>query len=390
MPRLFFGNFGFEHELTEQPISKTARRTVREMCLLWIAVANADDAIVSWERDHSEFAELWDAGLPQPQFVETRSRWVQETPGDWEFCPWGWSSDAIDCGRSLGFPLSDAQATAAMHTNSRRFSHHWESRLQCGLPGQLTVETMTELVDAVRELGAQGRWVIKTNFSTAARNRQIGCGGEFSESLFRWCENQLERGQSLVIEPWVERKAEASFQFEIPARGDGPPNCVGIIPLLTTPDGRYQGNRIGAVDVSRFEPAREQTQVAAEAAQQDGYQGPLGIDVMEYQDAENLLKLRPLQDINARWTMGRLSIGFQRLLQPGEVGTWLHVRWPADVDEWMANIHRQLPVGVRLLRTSPRTVASKPVRHGSVLIIAADIELQAHAEDIILHDLAAS
>ena len=385
MPRLFFGNFAFEHDLTNQPISKTARRTVDEMGLMWIAIADADDAIASWELDPTEFAELWDAGLPQPRFVEIGPRWAQETAGDWEFCPWGWCSEAVQSARMLGFSTDSAPTTGAMLANSRLFSHHWESRLNCGLPGQRTAsESLTEIVGAVRELGTRGRWVIKASYSTAARDRQIGSGEQFSESLFRWCENQLTGGRALVIEPWVDRLAEAGIQFHIPEKENGSPECVGIAPLLTTPDGRYQGSRFGAVDVSDFEPALTQTQTAAEAVQELGYVGPLGIDVMQYRDTDGSPRLRPLQDINARWTMGRLALGFERLLQTGEVGTWLHVRWPTDVDGWMTNIRKQLPNGVRLLRTSPREVTGKPVRHGSVVIIAPNTELQTVSEKLIL------
>lgn len=385
MPRLFFGNFAFEHELTNQPISKAARRTVNEMCLMWIAIANTDDAIASWELDPAEFQELWHAGLPQPRFVEVEPQWAKKTAGNWEFCPWGWSSEALESGGMLGFDLDASLTMGAMLANSRLFSHHWESQLGCGLPGQRTAQnSFSEIVQGVRELGAHGRWVIKSSFSTAARGRQIGSGPEFSESLFRWCENQLEHPfASLVIEPWVKRVAESGIQFDIPQLGTGEPQCVGITPLLTTPDGRYLGSRFGAVDVSDFEPALEQTQAAAKAAQEVGYYGPLGIDVMQYRDDEGKLKLRPLQDINARWTMGRLALGFERLLQSGEVGTWLHVRWTTDVDEWMNAMRRQLPNGVRLLRTSPRQFAGKPVRHGSVVIIAPDMELLTTAEVLI-------
>jgi len=39
---------------------------------------------------------------------------------------------------------------------------------------------------------------------------------------------------------------------------------------------------------------------------------------MQYQDENGQLHIRPLQDINARWTMGRLSRGFRKLLQSRE------------------------------------------------------------------------
>ena len=85
----------------------------------------------------------------------------------------------------------------------------------------------------------------------------------------------------------------------------------------------------------------------AQRVQQLGYFGPLGIDAMQYRDEAGAIRLRPLQDVNARYTMGRLALGFGRVLRPGWCGTWGHFsrRHLAGRDRkaWLAGMRHSLP-----------------------------------------------
>ncbi|OYW15327.1 MAG: hypothetical protein B7Z55_15100, partial [Planctomycetales bacterium 12-60-4] len=59
---------------------------------------------------------------------------------------------------------------------------------------------------------------------------------------------------------------------------------------------------------------------AGNELQAAGYFGPVGIDAMWYRDANGKLACRPLQDINARWTMGRLALGWRRRFHNASLG----------------------------------------------------------------------
>jgi hypothetical protein len=136
---------------------------------------------------------------------------------------------------------------------------------------------------------------------------------------------------------------------------------------------------------AHWQPAIEIARRAAVELQQLGYFGPLGIDAARYRNQDGDLCLRPLQDINARYTFGRLSLGWRRWLQPGECGSWLHLPLRdrdnvASLDELESRLRDCLPPGCRLLCTSPLEVGHKLATSHSLLVTAPAIEVLVEAE----------
>ena len=100
---------------------------------------------------------------------------------------------------------------------------------------------------------------------------------------------------------------------------------------------------------------------------------------MLYRDSSGSERLRPLQDINARFTMGRLSLGLRRLLRPDEAGVWLHQRWPVDTPKSprlrFEETVQRYPKGLRAVRTSPFSLCGQPVSHGTFAVMGNQSEL---------------
>jgi hypothetical protein len=233
--------------------------------------------------------------------------------------------------------------------------------LDVGLPGAAVAGSIDELFDAIGRVSAHnGEWVVKAEFSNSSRERFLQRSNSPPDrgALSRWAARRLAMGQALIVEPWVERIDEVGVQLTIQRNGE--PRVEGVTGLLVDNAGRYRG--------SEFTPAldndpqwQDAIAIAMEAArhvQQAGYFGPLGIDAMRYRDAAGEIRLRPLQDINARWTMGRLSLGLRRLLHPGERGYWLHgAGAQRPVDDNLDQTQR-----IREFATSPESIGGKPVR----------------------------
>jgi hypothetical protein len=104
---------------------------------------------------------------------------------------------------------------------------------------------------------------------------------------------------------------------------------------------------------------------------------------MQYQSARGGIGWRPLGDINARLTMGRVALGFARRMAPEEWSIWLHVRCDASASDFataLEQIAAGLPAGVRVQCTSPRTAGGIPLSRASILVSASSPGLRETAE----------
>jgi len=115
--------------------------------------------------------------------------------------------------------------------------------------------------------------------------------------------------------------AEISGQWKIDV--DGTAQLIGITKLIADEQGRYRATGTNLVEIeaaARENIVQKQLQAVQILARQ-GYRGPVGIDAMLCREGSSV-PIRPIQDINARWTMGRLGWEWgQRLRQQG---TWVH------------------------------------------------------------------
>jgi hypothetical protein len=355
MPQLYFGNFDFDERLADdrQNPPQSRLRINAELAACWLAVAEEGDWIWCPEPVEPEFWQRMRlAGCPGVQPVSD----VADVPTGLEFTPWGWTGEARAFADRIRAVVDAPPQPAVRAANSRRLSFRCEAEWGIGIPGETCVESPEQLADAILTMGDDVRWVLKAEFSGAARERLLGCGPSLDASTRRWAEQRLRRGQALFLEPWLDRIDEAGIQWTVP-RG-GPPVLEGITPLLTDAAGRYRGNMFGIneSEAAAWSEAVDAGRRVAEQLQQMGYFGPLGIDAMRYREAGGAVRVRALQDVNARWTMGRLSLGWRRFMARGVWHHGLQSRVPAPAGD-----ARHAP------STSPLTVGGRPTHHATWL-----------------------
>jgi hypothetical protein len=369
MSRLFLGNFYFEHELTALPKWRPTASMLRlaaERAVAWTALAEEGDSIWTPERIPDEFWEtLSRQGLPR---VRCATGMTPEVAKSTQVVPWGWSRSVRETATATA---TDQPSDAAVRRgNSRAWSFDLEQQLGVALPGAARLSRLEDLGEIVArsasawgERPAEHLWVIKANFGMSARERLLGRGTRLAESCERWLQRRMAVEGTVFFEPWRPRRAEVGIQWEIPTLDRGRPKLLGVTPLLTASGGEYRGSEIHLDECipPQWQQAVEVTENVAARLQQIGYFGPLGIDAAIYEAAGGQTIPRPLQDINARFTMGRLALGLRRLLGPQEQGLWWHGR----PDESPPTCERPL----REISFAPDLVGTRPPAHVSRLLI---------------------
>ncbi len=326
MPRLFLGNFDFEIELVRQTrgnLPDSVRRMLADLVWAWLAVAEDGDWICTPAPMDAVFRDsLHTSGLP----VVLTGRGPSEVPPGLELVAWGWTPSALRWGEQCQAIIDAPPPDVVRRLNSRGFSWAIECAFGLALPGAARIGSVEELQPRLAALlSHSSRWVVKSEFSHAGREQFLHRPGQTSQmdELTRWARRRLVSGQILFLEPWVESLAEVGIQMTV--LRDAEPRLEGVTSLLCDATGAYRGSEFspGLEQDPLWESAIETALAVARLARDAGYFGPLGIDAMRFRDAQGQEGLRPIQDINARWTMGRLSLGWRRWLQPGERGVWL-------------------------------------------------------------------
>lgn len=330
-PTLFIGNFDFEHRLAEDGWNAPAEllRRNAQLSLAWLCAARSADWL--WGPDGSAIELIGG---------ESPSDWsIGRTVRDWRMIespfvlePWGWNR----CWHSEASARHGASALPSWEVvrsvNGRDYRAKLEQSLFPDSPGTpVIVSDAAELGTVFEELGTDRGWVVKSRWGMSGRQQRRGCGMP-DERMRAWMVERIRREGSVVVEPWLRIVAEGGAQWLLPAEGE--PVWLGLTELEVDhrgqPRGCWTAFKPGSLWTDDWQSeAREATRRVARRVQADGYFGPLGIDVALIGEDGAELRLRPLQDLNARWTMGRLALEGRRWLNVGEVGLlWLDAADP--------------------------------------------------------------
>ncbi|MDJ0869520.1 MAG: hypothetical protein QNK03_25680 [Myxococcota bacterium] len=163
-------------------------------------------------------------------------------------------------------------------------------------------------------------FTLKPRLGSSGRGRVPGRSESADTDEVRGALGRLAERGGAVLEPWLERRADLSAQLYVDAsRGVV---LMGALEQLTTPSGVYRGHR-GTIDhrgrihsaLPDEEPVREAAALVAVAAREAGYVGPCSVDAFRYSGADGD-ELRPVVELNARFTMGTLVVGLLRRALP--------------------------------------------------------------------------
>ena len=272
---------------------------------------------------------LYEVPWPAPLADEARSREVElvspraaasgRTPQRGRlFTPWGWTRTAAAEGARAGADVRPQDFDVVARVNSKLWSHALEVEMGWALPGARVVAAAEELAEAAARAcpGAGDKWVVKSPFGFAARERVLGRGPRVEGAQAAWAFKRLARGEPLIFQPWLEVVREYGGVVEVAE--DGAHWLLGVSDLRTNGAGTGVGYVLGRPPAPRrMRELEAAAAVVCERLRAEGYGGPAGFDALEHAGG-----LHPLLEVNARYTMGFVALAVERELRPAGPIVW--------------------------------------------------------------------
>lgn len=234
------------------------------------------------------------------------------------FTPWGWTRSAADEGLRAGADVRPLDFESVARVNSKLWSHALEVEMKWALPGARVVGTLEELQEAAARAcpGADDKWVVKSPYGFAARERVLGRGPRVEGAQRAWACKRLARGEPLIFQPWLEVRREYGIVVEV--SGEGAHRLLGVSDLQTNGAGTGTGYVLGRPPTKeRSQELEEAAAVVCERLRAEGYAGPAGFDALEHAGG-----LHRLLEVNARYTMGFVALAVERELRPAVPTFW--------------------------------------------------------------------
>ncbi|HVF48679.1 MAG TPA: hypothetical protein VNA19_01250, partial [Pyrinomonadaceae bacterium] len=244
LSRLWYMNADFETELAHAgqayrrlPSFEALNRRLAPH-LLWLA--RAGDALLLPE----PYAETL-RGEARRHQVELVSTVRAARQPERLFTPWGWTPDAVAAGRAAGAITQPLPFETVARVNSKLWSHALEVELGLALKGAAVASTFEELAEAVARAcpKADDKWVVKSPFGFAARERVLGRGPVLEEPQAKWSRRRLHKGEALIFQPWLDVRREYGVVLEISPGGAY--RMLGVSDLQTNGAGTGTGYILG-------------------------------------------------------------------------------------------------------------------------------------------------
>ncbi|WP_373048062.1 hypothetical protein [Vulgatibacter sp.] len=283
---------------------------------------------------------------PQPPRFATGAAfdWIPAEGG----VPWLSTPRASRRLEKLGLRLAAPDPEVVRRVHDKAFALRTARKLGlCPLGDRIRIfepDELGGLEAALAALEPGTGWAVKPRFGSSGRGRIPVRGGVLPP--LGGAIDRLARLGGAVLEPWLDRTADLSVQLHVDR--DGAVRLLGSTRQILSSSGIYLGNRCLLGERPRAGTDRDDAleaaalQIGAAAAAQ-GFFGPCGIDAFLYRTADCSEVLRPVVELNARYTMGTVALGIlERLRQQG---------WLGDARAYLFALRppAQVPAGVRVV-----------------------------------------
>jgi uncharacterized ferritin-like protein (DUF455 family) len=318
IPDLFWFNPACEWECSGGRVSAAMEQKIADFEPLVAWLGKEEDVILSANKPDLNFLEQVHAirGI-LPEWVP-EARHLGRVPMFKNFRPWGHSPESFRVAEALG-PRFQAPPRFAQASLKDWYSKgYWKRML--GTPGAV-IRTEEDLVSWIAQtVESSGcEWILKSESGLSGRGHQ-----RVIAPTIEFLRNRLKRSGSFVIEPFYEKIADFSVQYEWTDTGEllqGQPRI-----FFTDPSGfSYRGSCLGSKGLPEESLLEKILSVeadwrpvhlrAAEVLRSGGFHGNFGIDCLWAKDEGKAGRVVPVIEVNVRNTMGRVAIEIERSLR---------------------------------------------------------------------------
>lgn len=370
-PRLWVFNPFFEEELLIKDGSdNNFLKSTLEMDLssLLMFLASPGDTVLSESAPELEFLKQYkELGVSIPQFLnlETYNKVTSKFSG---FEPWGWServcklfqpkikalTSESEWQKQRVLSPEDAQhknralaSKSFSQTLLKKFFRLYDPDIQntqlneaiCGV----NCDNIQSIIDQKNEMqkDGYGQVIVKAQLGASGRNQLLIKSDELHDKKLAQLENMLRINATLVVEPFLDKVADLSILINIPRSTEKPPKILGVSRFFTKPNRQYSGHLIGSLFTkeesflssefyrqrhdkkSYSDKLKEAALFVARELKKLNYHGPVGIDAILYKNNKGDIFLKPIVEINLRYTMGNIALQLQKFLTKGSLGVWI-------------------------------------------------------------------
>ena len=346
---------------------KHQARLAEDLANLPQFLCEPNDVVLLAKRPSAGFLNyLKDAGFPAPEFVELKEGRID--PAD-NLCqrelgslrPWAWGPGSVklleplfprvvnEAGRqyfndklvrlyskvwSAGFLKACLESLVPCSSRRKEAQAATETWLCSEDEAGVAVDNLADALGAIAAIRSRGhhRVVVKEAYGAAGQNTIRLWEPEILPAQHQW----LAHGRQRVVEPWLERELDFSIQLE---RGPHGLRLCGYTGLVNDRKGQFLANWAEA-EYSRRLPANVAALLCTQTDILDhlqhiygeifslleaelqcaGFAGPVSIDALVYRTANGDCRLKPVVEINPRYTMGRLTVELMKHACPGSCG----------------------------------------------------------------------
>jgi uncharacterized ferritin-like protein (DUF455 family) len=340
---------------------KHQTQLARDLANLPQFLCRQDDVVLVPQRPSVEFLSgIKQAGFALPEFVELKNGGIDSASNVAHrklgtLRPWAWGPDSVELLAPLFPNVTGEERTADQRFNggiARLYSKAWSAALLRNILSEadrewwlctenevgVAVDTMRDALKAMAAIRQRGhhKIVVKEALGLAGHNSIRLWEPEMLETQRHWIANALENGRQLIVEPWLERELDFSAQLEMTPHGL---KLCGYTGLINDRKGQFQANwaapnharRLPDKVVALFREPRDISvrlhRLYSEIfgtleteLRRANHLGPIGIDAFIYRTPQGECRLKPIVEINPRYTMGRLTVELMKQACPGSHG----------------------------------------------------------------------